>query len=227
MNAPHQNIKGIIWDLDGTIYENTPAMQDAWLQGFYQTAHHYGLGLTREEADQKTWDGFRRYGHAVRAYSIEHGIDENEFCERLLSFVDVTLVPQCQETRAHFNHHKEKTMAILTSAHKKWAHPVLRHIGLDHLFPEDRVVAYDDTSGELKSHSEKPFRMAAATLHLPPTDLIMVEDTAANLVIAKDLGMRTVLVTHGEPLATHPVHVDFVVSKAYDVFNLMRDETYV
>ncbi len=223
MTVARQEKRGIIWDLDGTIYENTPAMQNAWLQGFYQTAHHYGLGLTREEADQKTWDGFRRYGHAVRAYSIEHGIEETAFCERLLTFVDVTLVPQCAQTKEYFNHHQDMAMAILTSAHKKWAGPVLRHIGLDHLFPEERVIAYDDTSGELKSHSETPFRMAAAALNLPPAQLVMVEDTAANLIIAKELGMTTVLVTHGDTSVTPGAHIDFVVSKAYEVFSLMNE----
>lgn len=212
---------GILWDLDGTLYENKPEMQQAWVNGFYQAGLDYGLPVDFEMAKKHHDDGFRQYGHSVRLYSRLYGVDEDAFFAIVLKHMDVGKINACQQTRDHLNQQRHHDMAILTSAHRAWALPVLRHIGLDHVFPETHVVAYCDTEGALKSGSEKPFRMAAEVLALNPEQLVMVEDTPTNLVIAKDLGMATVLVTHGAPTPTPPTHVDFVVDKAYDVFNLI------
>lgn len=214
---------GIAWDLDGTLYQNDASIQEAWTNAFYQAGLAHGLEMSAAQAKEDHDEGFKKYGHAIRWCALKYGIEENMFFETMLKFMDVKMIDPCHHTRDHFIRNISREMVVLTSAHKSWALPVLRHIGLDHLFPSTHIIAYNDTDGALKSGSEKPFRMAAEALSAKPEQLIMVEDTPANLVIARDLGMTTVLVTHGAQMKEKPSAVDFIVDKAYDVFHLIEE----
>ena len=212
---------GIIWDLDHTLYESPTAMHEAWTEAFYIAACKQGFTHSRDEVAVFVREKHQQYGNTIRFYSQELGADEKQFYQDMMDAVDIPHLPQCLRTQEALGFFSADRMAILTSANRSWACTILDRIGLRPLFSDARIVSLDETGGLLKSQSPVPFEMAARAVGYVPKDLIMVDDTPVNLRIAKDLGMATVLVTHGAA-ADSAAHIDFVVNKAYDVFDLIN-----
>jgi FMN phosphatase YigB (HAD superfamily) len=71
---------------------------------------------------------------------------------------------------------------------------VLREIGLDHVFPPERVFAVDDVLPSCKPEKQAFEKVMAAVGVTDASQCIMVEDSMKNTRAAKELGMGTVLI---------------------------------
>lgn len=212
---------GILWDLDSCLYEDPPEMPAAWLNAFWQAAQDFSLPLTQDQCNREMLDGSRQHGNAIRHYAITYQIAEPEFLAAVIRHMDEKIIAPCQATAYALASRMHIPMAIVSSGAKHWVDRVVPHIGLARRFPVDCRVALEDSGHEQKSHSERPFLMGAAILGLPPEQCIFPDDHPKNLVIAKQLGMCTIQVTHGKVVDRAP-HVDHVVAKPAGVFDLIE-----
>lgn len=217
---------GIVWDLDHTLYKTTDAIVKPWLFTLSRLAVERGLYADTDTALQVLEKSSDRYGHCLTQIEMDHDIDTEEFIHTAIEkfgnkFAAVPLIEPCDLTVAAITSHGHIPQVILTSAHRDWARRVIERIRLDAHFPDQRVIVIEDSDYKYKSNSRIPFERAAEVIGLPVASLIMVEDNINNLVVAKELGMGTVLVTHGDVPAVPADHVDFIVNKAYDVFTLI------
>ncbi len=71
---------------------------------------------------------------------------------------------------------------------------VLKEIGLDKVFPPERIFAVDDVLPYCKPEKEAFEKILDVVGVKDPSECIMVEDSMKNIRAAKQLGMRTVLV---------------------------------
>ncbi len=93
---------------------------------------------------------------------------------------------------------------VFTNGSRGHADRVLRVLGLHDLFEEVfdiRVASY------LPKPMAAPYHKVMEHLCLPGDKCLMVEDSAANLQTAKELGMGTVLVGGGETPPFVDVHI--------------------
>jgi FMN phosphatase YigB (HAD superfamily) len=223
MNHPR---RGIVWDLDHTLYESNDRILHAWLRMLAEPVVAHGYADNADSAFQLLNASFLRYGHALTELSQKHGFNERDFIAQAFPKTDQTLytiqyIEKCDKTFAALEQHQHIPQVILTSALRIWADAVVAHLTFDLHFPPDRIIALEESDYQSKSLSRLPFDLASKALGLPLETLVMVEDNINNLAMAKSLGLTTILITHGQP-HDGAEHVDFVVNKAYDVFELIK-----
>jgi len=85
-------------------------------------------------------------------------------------------------------------MVAFSNGPRKYVLRVLREMGLDHVFPENRVFTVNDTLPACKPEKEAFEKVFDAVGVKDPSECIMVEDSMKNIRAAKSLGMYTVLI---------------------------------
>mmetsp|Transcript_16957 Transcript_16957/g.32095 ORF Transcript_16957/g.32095 Transcript_16957/m.32095 type:complete len:245 (+) Transcript_16957:357-1091(+) len=85
-------------------------------------------------------------------------------------------------------------MVAFSNGPRKYVLRVLREMGLDHVFPENRVFAVNDVLPTCKPEKEAFEKVFDAIGIKDPSECIMVEDSMKNIRAAKKLGMLTVLI---------------------------------
>jgi FMN phosphatase YigB (HAD superfamily) len=196
-------------------------MADAWHHAFFMASQDFKLGLTPEQCFHETHQGSKQHGNAVKYFHIKYGVDTNAFLEACYSHVDEKIIPPCPETARILMANRHIPMIIVTSGARAWAERVVLHLGLGLVFPPDRIIAIEDSNGQQKSHSMRPYEIAAERLGVPIDRLIMVDDHPKNLKTAHQGGKITVHITHGESTGWED-HVHHQVTKAIDVFDLIH-----
>ncbi len=210
-------INGLIFDLDHTLYSLAGASEGHFIRACVETALEMaaGTGAPMERADAE-----RLIQHAaawdtgdLRALGVERGYDEARLFEifnrhaftELKTTMEQGRDPRLREALAP---HNEKAV-IVTHGSRYWAEKVVELLGLQDIFPPERILALDDPAIAFqgKHESEVPFREALKILGLPPESVAVVEDTSKNLVIPHRMGMTTVLLVWGKPVPQDHPHV--------------------
>lgn len=189
------HIRGVIWDLDGTLYRYDKIFLDACNLAAARTAIDLGLDMDLAAATALASRSYDETGSSFKLLA-EHGIRYEDFHTPYHDAVDTTILEKNQEMRQTL----EKIgapMVILTNASRGWALKTLDHLDLRGVFGDDHILALEDVGFEAKSHSTRGFQTALDILRKKPQEVLMVEDLPRNLVKAKGMGMTTALVHHG------------------------------
>jgi putative hydrolase of the HAD superfamily len=190
-----------IFDLDNTLHDANPHIfphlnraMTAWLMT--------ELELEQAEADRLRLHYWHRYGATLLGLMRHHGTRPAHF---LHGTHDVeALRPGVVFDRAlrHMLARLPGRRIVFTNGPAHYAEAVLAVMGMRHLF--DAVHAIEHSR-----YVPKPrlagFLHLLRDQHVMAADCIMVEDTAANLRTAKQLGMRTVWISRS---AGHHNYVD-------------------
>lgn len=116
---------------------------------------------------------------------------------------------------------KGHTLAVLTHGHRDYVLPVMAHLGLLEVIPEQNVFDIESTEGVLK-RNEDAYRYVLNTL----ADTVflahnMVEDSPLNLVAPKKMGFTTWLVGHQVPTVEATPYIDHRLPTIHDVVNAL------
>ncbi|MEM9735498.1 MAG: pyrimidine 5'-nucleotidase [Pseudomonadota bacterium] len=195
-----------IFDLDNTLYPASLGLVgqiNARMTGFLMRK----LDLDRAAADayrHRTWVS---HGITLRALVEEHGVDAAAFLAETHDIDYGPLVPNPALTRAIAALPGRKL--VHTNGARVHAERVLARLGLGSAI--EAVWAIEDAG-------LMPKPMAAAhqsfvEIHgIEPTRAAMLEDSAANLAVPKEMGMATILIGDGTP----PAHVDRIAPGIMD-----------
>ena len=85
-------------------------------------------------------------------------------------------------------------MVAFSNGPRKYVLRVLREMGLDKVFPEDKVFAVNDVLPSCKPEKEAFQKVFDAMGVTDPSECVMVEDSMKNIRAAKELGMATLLI---------------------------------
>lgn len=205
-----ENIEGVIWDMDGVLHPYRP---------FAQSLEHYNMAAVRAFNIVAGCDygiypcvalgiarqSFEDYGLSTKQFTDDFQLDPVEMhlefhrqmeLERLISsHLDLA---DAFERMSHLKH------VILSQGSREWVERCIETNGLRKYFNDASIVAFEDgieldVNGKpvlaKKSQSELPHRLAIEASGLKPQNLVLVEDMAKNLIIARDkFGMQTVFV---------------------------------
>jgi len=190
------HIKGIIWDLDGTLYRYDEVFRHACNLAAARTAIDLGLDMNFDDAVALAAKSEREYGSSFKLFA-DHGLTYMDFHHPYHDAVDTTILQinlQMRDTLAAL----DMPMAILTNASRPWALRTVAHLQLNDLFTESNILAFEDVGHESKAAGPAGFNRALEIIGTKPQETLMVEDLARNLTHAKKLGMTTALVHHGK-----------------------------
>jgi len=154
---------------------------------------------------------WQRYGATLQGLVRHHGVDPQHFLARTHDFPDLARMVVAEPGLRTMLKRLPGRKIVFSNAPRAYAEAVLRLIGVRDCF--DRVYSI-----EALRFVPKPalpaFQRLLHSERLDPRRCIMVEDTLANLVSAKRLGMKTVWVSTS---LRRPPCVDVSVRSALDL----------
>ena len=237
-----KDMKGLILDLDGCLYALNPVFIEVLLQAWVDTVTSL-LSIAPDHPKYTEMSpiirdmamvSYRETGKAYHGFIEAFGLNEADLHHthhNIMCEVDGNL--SFEENLAHIMHTvlSDNTLkaAILTHSNKRWATYILSLLDVMHLFPANRIIGFECADFQRKSHSEQPFRVALDRLELPASKVIMAEDTVPNLIIPKQLGMKTVWVKRSyttvpesfakkDTTVVNYSHIDYIFPTATDFF---------
>ncbi|MDP3439960.1 MAG: HAD-IA family hydrolase, partial [Azonexus sp.] len=152
------------------------------------------LGVDESEATRIRQDYWIRYGATLRGLMHHHGTNPNHFLWETHQFPDLQRMLDFQKPMLHTLRKLPGKKIIFSNAPRHYANAILGMTGLDRHF--SAIYSLENLRFQPKPMLAG-FRTLLRAEHLDPKRCIMVEDSLANLVSAKKLGMKTVWVSTG------------------------------
>lgn len=211
-----------LFDLDNTLHDASHAAFRGVNEGMsgYIVEH---LGLSPAQADELRRDYWLRYGATLLGLVRHHGVDGRHFLRETHRLPGL-------EDRVRTHPHDVAMLRrlpgrkfILTNAPREYAQRVLVALGIAGCF--DGVLSIEDMRmfGHWRPKPDaRMLRAVAASLGVPPSACVLVEDTLEHQKAARRVGMRTVWMQRWTRRATwglstkarvhrRPVYVDLNV----------------
>jgi putative hydrolase of the HAD superfamily len=199
--------RGRVWlfDLDNTLHDANPHIFPAISRAMGEyVAQKVGLDETAAQALRDHY--WLRYGATLTGLVRHHGVDPRHFLAATHDFLP-KLARMVVHERAlrHALKRLPGRKIVFSNAPRAYVEAVLAFIGIRPLV--DGIWTIERLRFEPKPHTGA-FRRLLHRERLDPRRCILVEDTAVNLRTAKQLGMKTVLVS---PAVRAPAYVDVLI----------------
>jgi putative hydrolase of the HAD superfamily len=182
-----------LFDLDNTLHHATPHIFPHINRAMREYIERH-LGLDEEEATRIRQEYWVRYGATLLGLVRHHGTDPDHFLRETHRFPDLERMVVFERPVIHALRRLPGRKVIFSNAPRHYTDAILAITGLAPCF--DAVYAVENIR-----YQPKPmlagFRALLHAERLDPRRCIMVEDSLANLVTAKKLGMKTVWVSAG------------------------------
>jgi len=183
-----EGIKGMIFDLDGTLANTMPFHMKAWRQA----CQSHGMDMSSEFLRSFTGTPGRKIAYAIiKYYSKEGIIDPDIIAERKkenfrrMQHLVKEVKPVADIVRKY---HGIIPMALGTGGHNDTALCTLEIIGMRHYF--DHIVTADDVS----NHKPDPetFLKCSELMGVSSEEIMVFEDSDLGIKAAKKAGMHPV-----------------------------------
>ena len=184
---------GRVWlfDLDNTLHDATPHIFPHINRSMREYIERH-LGVDKHEATRIRQDYWVRYGATLLGLIRHHGTNPDHFLRETHQFPDLQRMVVFERPVIHALRRLPGRKIIFSNAPRHYAEAILDITGLAACF--DAVYSVENVR-----YQPKPmlagFRTLLRAERLDPRRCIMVEDSLANLVAAKRLGMKTVWVS--------------------------------
>lgn len=222
MTKDFSHIRGIIWDLDGTLYRYDKIFLEACDIAAARTAIDLGLKMELDEAIKMAGRSYREHGSSFRFFA-DHGIRYEDFHLPYHNAVDTTILLKNQEMKLALEA-LPIPMIILTNASRDWARKTLDHLEYGDIFGDGNLLALEDVAYQAKASSKKGFEKGLEILGVRGEETLMVEDLPRNLIHAKSMGMTTALVHHGALPETGIDHVDVFFDDTLELVRVLNEQ---
>lgn len=217
---PLSQIEGIIWDLDGTLYRFDEIFKRACNHAAAKAACSVRAEYIYEEAYAKCVASEQQFGFSLYWFHQETKMPYEDMHFVYHDAIDETVIEKNEEMAAALRA-VHLPSVILTNASRGWVERILAHLGMDDIFAVDHILALEDADFVPKGRGTAGFERAVAKLNLAPEKILMVEDLPRNLSKAKELGLVTALVHHGQ-LPDDMDYVDYAFSDTLELMNILQ-----
>lgn len=190
-----------VFDLDNTLHDATPHIFPHINRSMTEYVQRE-LGIGEAEANALRMEYWQRYGATLKGLMKHHGTRPEHFLWHTHQFPALQqMVLREPRLRPMLQRLPGKKL-LYSNAPRHYVHEVLRLLRIADLFAE----AYAIEHARFRPKPEMAGFLRLLKKHrLDPARCIMVEDSSENLMTAKRLGMKTVLVG-GPP--RKPAYVD-------------------
>jgi putative hydrolase of the HAD superfamily len=199
-----------IFDLDDTLHHATPAVFPHINRSMtaYVAAQ---LDIADEDASALRVHYWHRYGATLLGLMKHHGTDPRHFLWHTHQFEDLAGLLRFEGALRGMLRRLPGRKILFSNSPLHYAKAVLREMGIAHAF--DAVYSIEHTHFKPKPQRAGFLRLLR-DLGLAPSICVMVEDSVANLRVAKFLGMRTVWVSRNR---RRPSFVDVRIESILDL----------
>ncbi len=182
-----------LFDLDNTLHDATPQIFPHINRSMREYIERH-LGVDEAKATEIRQDYWFRYGATLLGMMLHHDTDPRHFLQETHQFPDLKRMLHFKRPVLGMLKRLPGRKFIFSNAPRHYTEAILELTGLWRLF--DAVYAVENVHFQPKPMIHGFLALLKAE-HLNPRRCIMVEDSLANLVTAKRLGMKTVWVSTG------------------------------
>ena len=187
-----KNIKNILFDLDGVLYDDLEAVFGQVSRKMTKYISNK-LNLNLEKAKELQTNYFHKYNTSLNGLMIHHDIDPEDFLNYVHD-IDLTFMKKDLVLRNELENLKTKKF-IFTNGSKNHAKNITEHLGIDDLF--DGLFDIVDAEFSPKP-TAKAFDLMIKKFKINPKETLYIEDIAKNLSIGKERGTITAWLVNNE-----------------------------
>lgn len=204
-----------IFDLDNTLHNASPHIFPHMNRAMTDYVERH-VGVDTDRANELRVHYWRRYGATLLGLMRHHGTDPHHFLWHTHQFPDLACMVLGHPALRHALIGLPGRKIVFSNAPEHYCLAVLRLLRIHDLF--SGVFTIEHTRFRPKPDRAGFLRLMRRH-RLPPRRCVMVEDSVENLLMAKRLGMRTILVG---PQGRRPLGVDHVVSDVTRLHGVLR-----
>ena len=199
-----------LFDLDNTLHNASPAIFPHINRAMrdYIVRHLAVDPAKATEIRQHYWE---RYGATLLGLMRHHGTDPHHFLHETHQFPDLRRMLHFEKPVIHALKRLPGRKILFSNAPRRYTEDILTLSGLKFCF--DAIYCVEDLKFRPKPMLAGFLRLLRQE-RLDPRRCIMVEDSLANLITAKRLGMKTVWVT---PRARRSPYVDIQIRQVTEL----------
>jgi putative hydrolase of the HAD superfamily len=209
-----KNIKGIIWDLDDTLYSVTPALHQSMRESVARAVVKMGYDINYEDALKLAEESQEKHRLTVQMLVEKFGIEKQDLHIPFHAEMDHTVTNSCPDLPSAFRALPDVKHVLMTHASRDWALRMLPHLGLDEFFEDHAIMGLEDVDFNHKHDSDVVTKRSLEILGTNPNETAFAEDRDWNLTIPHKMGLTTVLIDHPSQPQDLPPHVDYRFDKA-------------
>jgi putative hydrolase of the HAD superfamily len=207
-------LRFLLFDVDDTLYPRSspvwPTLRGRILQYIVER-----LGLTLTEAEALRERYLKEFGTTTRGLYLNDHIDIHDY----LAYVHDLQLCDWLQGEAELRQVLQQIplpKKLFTNASREHGLNVTRVLGIAEQF--DGIFAIDDFDF-ISKPDPHPYQVVLERLQAKASECMFIEDSLRNLLTARQLGMRTVLIDGVTPL---PPEVDYTIERVHDLLAVMR-----
>lgn len=204
-------IKGIIWDLDDTLYSVTPALHDSMRRSVAKAVVEMGYPISEAEALKLAEESQKTHRLTVKMLMDKFDIDVRDLHIPFHAHMDHTVPEICSDLPDAFALGYKWGMqhVLVTHASRDWALRMLERMDIADYFKPEHVFGLEDIDFQKKEDSDRATRTGLDVMGLTPSHTAFAEDRDYNLTIPHAMGLTSVLIDHPSQPRELPPHVDY------------------
>lgn len=189
-----------LFDLDNTLHDASHAIfpainlnMNAFIAGVLRECGSPCDDIAVNATRLAYW---QRYGATLLGMVNHHQVRPEDFLREAHRFDDLATMIRVERGLGRLLRRLPGRKILLTNAPRRYAHEVLRHLGLHGYFAKHVSIEAMRVHGRLRPKPSKlMLRKLLAREGIAARDCVLVEDTVSHLKAAKTLGMQTAWVT--------------------------------
>ena len=212
-----KNIKNILFDCDGVLYQNLEAVfgQVSKKMTEYISSK---LNVDLIKAKELQTNYFHKYNTSLNGLMIHHDIPPEEFL-KYVHDIDLSFMKKDKLLREELEKLNIKKF-VFTNGSKEHVKNITEHLGIEDLF--DGIFDIVDAEFHPKPEA-KAFDLMVKKFNIEPKETIYIEDIAKNLSIAKARGSTTVWLMNDEYWGKKESDKDFIDYKIENLSLFLKE----
>lgn len=199
--------KVIIWDLDNTLYKETPEFADLLDETMAKALiEDFNIPMTLMECKERVKESYRIYRDGGELFYKEYHISQKELSDAYHFRKPVDkIIPY--EDLANKMSLLDAEQYIFTASNRYASERILKRIGLFDMF-KDRFFSVEDFGQFNKNKDAEIYLQYCRKIGKNPEECLFVDDSYSNLEYAKQAGLTTVRIYYQNNSAKDKTYID-------------------
>lgn len=199
--------KVIIWDLDNTLYRETPEFADTLDEAMAKAlVEDLGVPMSLSDCKARVKESYKLYRDGGELFYKDFHISQKELSDAYHFRKPVELIVP-YENLAEKISKLDAEQFIFTASNRYASERILKQIGLYDMF-EGRFYSVEDFGQFNKNKDAEIYLQYCRKIGKHPEDCLFVDDSYSNLEFAKEAGMTTVRIYYRENSAKDKTYID-------------------
>ena len=211
------NIKNILFDCDGVLYEELEAVFGQVSRRMTQYISNK-LNIDLKKAKELQTNYFHKYNTSLSGLMIHHDVDPKDFL-KYVHDIDLSCLNKNEMLRNELINLNLKKY-VFTNGSQDHAKNIIRQLGIEDLF--DGIFDIVDAEYYPKP-DPKNYDLMLKKFQIDPKETLYIEDIAKNLSIAKKLGTTTVWLINEEQWGKKDSDKEFIDYKIKNVSLFLKE----